>query len=490
MSGSDYIFATATELLTAMKERQISSLEITQAAIEQIERYDPMLNAMCVHDFERALMAAREADEARARGDTRTLLGVPMTVKESFNIGGLPTTWGIPPFKEFTPKEDALAVARVKSAGAVILGKTNVPVALGDLQTYNPLYGTTNNPWDVSRTPGGSSGGSAAALAAGYGALSIGSDIAGSLRVPAHCCGVFAHKPTFGLLPGRGHTQPPAPPIPTERDLTVIGPMARSAADLALLFELLAKPDMQTIGKAYRVALHDARHENLADYRVLMIDSHPCIPTSASVRTTIKALAHHLDQAGAKVMRASALLPDLAEGARIYMRLLMSSMAASLPAEIYQRMRADAAAFDENDRSLAAERTRGAVMSHRDWLIVDSHRAQLREQWRALFSEFDVVLCPVMPTPAFHHDHSPDQWRRSINIDGAEHNYGDQLVWSGIATAPGLPATVLPIGRCDNGLPIGAQVIGPMYEDRTTLRFAALVERELGGFIPPPLNKQ
>lgn len=220
-----------------------------------------------------------------------------------------------------------------------------------------------------------------------------------------------------------------------------------------------------------------------------MIDSDPCIPTSASVRTAINALAHHLDQVGAKVIRASSLLPDLAEGARIYMRLLMSSMSASLPAETYERMRVDAAALDESDPSLAAERTRGAVMSHRDWLIVDSHRAQLRERWRALFSEFDVVLCPVMPTPAFHHDHSPDQWHRWINIDGVEHNYGDQLAWAGIATAPGLPATVLPVGWSDDGMPIGAQVIGPMYEDRTMLRFAALVEQELGGFIPPPLRK-
>ena len=443
---------------------------------------------MCVRDFEHALTAAREADEARTRGDAGALLGVPITIKESFNIGGLPTTWGIPPFKDFVPKDDALAVARVKSAGAVILGKTNVPVALGDLQSCNPIYGTTNNPWDVSRTPGGSSEGSAAALAAGYGPLSIGSDIAGSLRVPAHFCGIFAHKPSFGLLPGRGHTPPPLPPIPAERDLTVIGPMARSAGDLALLFDLLVGPDMMTNGKVYRVALQNARHDSLADYRVLVIDDHPSIPTSASVRTAIETLAHRLTQAGAKVMRETSLLPDLAEGARIYMRLLMSSMSAALPAEVYQRMREDAAAFAGEDRSLAAERVRGAVMSHRDWLIADGERAQLRERWRALFVEFDVVLCPVTPTSAFPHDHSPDQWRRSISIDGVEHNYGNQLEWAGIATAPGLPATVLPIGRSDEGLPIGAQVIGPMYEDRTPLRFAELVEREFGGFSPPPLD--
>jgi amidase len=258
-TGSDFAYRTAAELAEAMAAGQVSAVELAQDAIERIERYDGTINAVCVRDFDRALAAAREADAARARGDVRPLLGIPMTVKESFNVAGLPTTWGMPWFRDFTASEDALAVARVKAAGAVILGKTNVPLALGDFQSYNDIYGTTRNPWDPTRTPGGSSGGSAAALAAGYGALSLGSDIAGSLRAPAHYCGVYAHKPTFGLVPARGHTPPPAPPIAIERDLAVIGPMARSAADLSLLLDILAEPDELTLGAAYRFALPPAR---------------------------------------------------------------------------------------------------------------------------------------------------------------------------------------------------------------------------------------
>lgn len=206
-------YSTASDLKTRMDRREISSVEVTRAAISRIKRYDGEINAICVRDFERAIGMALAADDARRNGETGSLLGVLMTIKESFNIAGLPTTWGIPRFKDFTPDEDAVAVARVKSAGAVILGITNVPLGLGDPQTYNSIHGTTNNPWDPTRTPGGSSGGSAGALAAGFGALSLGSDIAGFLRVPAHCCGVYAHKPSFGILPGRGHTVPISAPL-------------------------------------------------------------------------------------------------------------------------------------------------------------------------------------------------------------------------------------------------------------------------------------
>lgn len=484
---NDLTYATASELMAVMDSREASSVELTQAAIARIERYDDQINALCVRDFQGAIAAAKDADSARARGETKPLLGIPITIKESFNIGGLPTTWGIPPFKDWKPTEDAVAVSRVKSAGAVILGKTNVPLALGDLQSYNTIYGTTNNPWDLTRTPGGSSGGSAAALAAGFGALSVGSDIAGSLRVPAHCCGIFAHKPSFGLLPGRGHTPPSVPPLPYDRDLTVIGPMARSAADLSLLFDVLAEPDEMTSGKAFKLNLPPSRHDNLRDYRVLVIDTHPLIPTSASVLAAIDGLAAQLDQAGATVARHSHLLPDPAEASRLYMRLLMSSLSSTIPVEAYEALRGEAGKLDAADLSLAAERIRGWTMSHRDWLVADMQRAKLRQAWRELFTEFDVVISPVLPTPAFLQDQSLDQWRRSIDIDGTSHNYGDQLVWAGMATMPGLPATALPVARSKDGLPIGIQAIGPMFEDRTTLCFAELMEAEIGGFVPPAL---
>ena len=227
MAKSQWSFKTAVELSAALAAKKVSAVELAQDAIGRIERHDAKINAICVRDFERGLAAARAADAELARGENKPLLGLPMTVKESYNVAGLPTTWGIPAQKDFTPTEDALPISRVKDAGGVILGKTNVPLGLGDWQSYNEIYGTTNNPFDLGRTPGGSSGGSSAALAAGYGPLSLGSDIGGSLRVPAFHCGVYAHKPTFDLVAMRGHTPPPLPPLPSNRDLSVIGPMAR-----------------------------------------------------------------------------------------------------------------------------------------------------------------------------------------------------------------------------------------------------------------------
>src|SRR5215831_17001052 len=255
LAKSQWSFKTAVEVSAALKAKKVSAIELAQDAIGRIERHDDKINAICVRDFERALEAARAADAALARGENKPLLGIPLTVKESFNIAGLPTTWGIPAQKDFVAKEDALSVARVKEAGGVILGKTNVPLTLGDWQSHNDIYGTTNNPYDLARTPGGSSGGSSAGLAAGYGPLSLGSDIGGSLRVPAFHCGVYAHKPTLALAPSRGHLPPALPPLPSNRDLAVIGPMARSAADLSLLLDVMAEPDPIEGGVAYRLEL-------------------------------------------------------------------------------------------------------------------------------------------------------------------------------------------------------------------------------------------
>jgi amidase len=486
MARSEWDFKTGVELAAALTAKRVSAVELTQQAIARIETEDASINAICVRDFDSALNAARAADAALQRGERRPLLGIPMTIKESFDIVGLPTTWGMPGFKDFRPLQDAVAVARVKAAGAVLLGKTNVPFALADWQSYNDLYGTTNNPWDLGRTPGGSSGGSAAALAAGFAPLSLGSDIGGSLRAPAHYCGIYAHKPTFALLPSRGHAPPSSPPLPLERDLAVIGPMARGAADLALMLDVLADPDEQTLGVAYRLALPAARHRELKGFRVLVLDEHPLLPTAASVSTAVNALSDRLAKAGASVARDSPLLPDLADSARLYMRLLLAFLAAFWPPESYTRMQSEAAALPGTGTSLHAERTRGAVLSHRDWVLADGARARLCRQWRQFFGTFDVVVCPVMPTPAYPHDHSPDQRERRILVDGKPYPYMDQLVWPGVATAPGLPATAVPIDRSEDGLPIGIQIVGPAFEDRTPIRFAELLEREFGGFVPPP----
>src|ERR1700730_3835638 len=284
LAKSEWSFKTAVELSAALAAKKVSAVELAQDAISRIERHDGKINAICVRDFDRGLEAARAADAALARGEKKPLLGIPMTVKESYNVAGLPTTWGIPAQKDFRPTEDALSISRVRDAGGVILGKTNVPLGLADWQSYNEIYGTTNNPYDLGRTPGGSSGGSSAALAAGYGPLSLGSDMGGSLRVPAFHCGVCAHKPTFALAPSRGHTPPPFPPLPFDRDLAVIGPMARSAADLSLLLDVIAGPDPMEAGKAYMLALPPPRHGALKNFRVLVILPDPVLPTNAAVR--------------------------------------------------------------------------------------------------------------------------------------------------------------------------------------------------------------
>ncbi len=484
---ADWAYATVGELSAALRAGRVTAVMLTESAIARIEEYDPGINAICVPDFERARAMAREADVALARGDGRPLLGIPMTVKESFNVKGLPTTWGIPPFKDFVAAEDALPVARLKAAGAVVLGKTNVPLGLGDLQTYNAIYGTTNNPWDTGRTPGGSSGGSAAALAAGFGALSIGSDIAGSLRAPAHFTGVYAHKPSQGLLPSRGHTAPPNPPLPSEKDLTVIGPMARTASDLALVLELLLPPDPVATGGVTSVHLPPPRHTELSDYRVLVLEDHPLIPTAASVRDGIRRVAEVLTRAGASVAYESPLLPDPVEAARTFVLLFDSVVGATYPAPVYEQLRQRAAELASDDHSLAAEHLRGTAISHRDWIAVDAVRQRHRQAWRHLFEQFDIVVCPPMPTPAFPHDHSEPQWGRRISIDGVDHEYPGQLVWAGIASMPGLPATIAPVGLSDDGLPTGVQLLGPMFEDHTSIHLAEFLEAELGGFTAPPL---
>lgn len=481
----EWNFQSACEMAGALRAGEVSSVELTEAAIAAIERHDGVINAICVPDFDRAREAARLADQARVQGEDRPLLGIPVTVKESYNVAGLPTTWGMPQYRDFMPAEDAVQVSRLKASGAVVLGKTNVPLGLQDIQTFNEIYGTTNNPWDHGRTSGGSSGGSAAALASGFGALSIGSDLAGSLRTPAHFCGVYAHKPTLRLAAMRGMTPPPAPALPTDADLAVVGPMARTARDLALLLDVMAGPDPLTLGVAHTVTLPPPRHEVLGDFRVLVLEEHPYIATGAAVRAGVNRVADALTSSGARVERHSPLLPDLAEAASIYTRLLFSGSVARFPVDAYEQLRTRAAGLSADDRSLDAARLRGMVLSHRDWIEVNNRRELHRQGWRQLFGEFDAVVCPITPTPAFRHDHNPDLLERRLDIDGGDYAYVDQLVWAGLATMPGLPATAIPTGASAEGLPVGVQLIGPLFEDRTTLRLAELLEHEIGGFQRP-----
>jgi amidase len=288
-------------------------------------------------------------------------------------------------------------------------------------------------------------------------------------------------------VPSRGHIPPPLPPLPFDRDLSVIGPMARSAADLSLLLDVIAGPDPLEAGKAYKLALPPPRHSALKDFRVLLIDTDPVMPTDKSVRAAIEKLAANLGKAGVRIERNSPLLPDFAASSRLYMRILLSFLGATFVPENYAGAQAAAAQLAPDDMSLAAERLRGITLSHRDWVMADGGRTRLRAQWRELFKTFDAVICPVMPTPAYPHDHSDEQETRRIDIDGTDHVYLDQLAWPGIATLPGLPATAIPIGLSSEGLPVGVQIVGPWLEDRTPLRLAELIEREFGGFVPPPM---
>ena len=478
-------YRTATDLIDALAARQISARELLDAAIARIEALDEKINAVVVRDFDRARAAADAADVALGRGERLPLLGVPMTVKEQFSITGLPTTWGHPKFRDWQPQVDAVVVQRLKAAGAIILGKTNVPMNLTDWQSYNDVYGTTNNPWNLGRTPGGSSGGSASALAAGFVPLELGSDIGGSLRAPAQFCGVFSHKPTLDLVPQRGSGPPQTPAIPVRGDLSVIGPMARSAADLAAELSVIAGPDELMEGVGYKLALPSPRHEKLADYRVLVIDQHPLCPTASSVRAALNDLADRLSKTGCTVLRESPKLPDLALTSRVYRELLAAFFTADLPGDVRARVEAAASALPADDQSLAACGLRGVTISHAEWIRQSRIRGGVRARWQALFQDVDVVLCPPMPTQAFPHDHSSPQGARNLEVDGTKIPYNDQSVWAGIAILTGLPSTTMPIAQHD-GLPIGMQITGGYLEVRTTIEFAGLVEREFGGFKPPP----
>lgn len=479
-------FRTASELVAALRARQVSALELAEQAIACIEREDARLNAIPVRDFERARQAAKAADAALAKGEAGALLGLPMTVKESFNIAGLPTTWGIPNTAQIPVTQDAVAVARLKAAGAVMLGKSNVSMVLADWQASNPVYGTTNNPWDVTRTSGGSSGGAAAALAAGFVALELGSDLGGSLRIPAHFCGVHAHKPTLGLVPMRGHAPPGIPvlSLAPNHGLPVVGPMARSAADLMLALDVLAGPD-EAEAIAYQLRLPPPRHATLKDFRVLVIDAHPDAPTDAAIGDAIADLAMKLEGAGCHVGRSSAVLPDLSLVGSTYLRMVMAFMGANMPEPDYAAAKARAAGIPEAAADRASVSALSVVASHRAWMQAGNMRLALMHQWRDFFRDWDILLCPVSPVAAFPHDQRA--WEeRTITVNGKPARYGDQFQWPGLATLGGLPATALPAGFSQDGLPVGVQAIGPYLEDRTPIQFAMLVEQAFGGFKPPP----
>jgi amidase len=434
----------------ALAAGEVSAVELAQAAIGRIEALDGPINAVVARDFEGGLEAARAADAALARGERAPLLGVPMTIKDSHQTARMPTTWGLEAFAGWRAPADSLGVQRLKAAGAVILGKTNIPPHLGDWQSNNPIYGRTNNPHDLGRSPGGSSGGAAAAVAAGMIPLEFGSDIGGSIRIPAHFCGVFGHKPSWALVPLAGHAPPGVVGPATEFEFGVVGPLARSAADLDLALSVLAGPTGPE-ANMLRLDLPPPRAERLGDFRVLVLDQHPMAAADAEVLVVLNAVADRAANAGAKVERASAKVPDLAGAHEQYAIML----------NVLMNLTPDEAAGP-------------APMSAQAWMMALNRRESVRYQWAALFEDFDVVLAPPFGVAAFPHDDRPPVMR-TLTVDGAQVPYFSQLAWPGIATYPGLPATCAPAGRTREDLPVGVQIIGGYGQDRTTIAFAGLV---------------
>jgi len=474
------LFDCATTTLDALKKGQITSSELVAATIRRIQETDALLNAVVVRDFERAAAAAAQADRALRKREFLPLLGLPVTVKEAFDVRGLPTSWGLPG-QHGPAAADALLVARLKAAGAIILGKTNTAMMLADWQTANPLYGVTNNPWDPRRTPGGSSGGGAAAVAAGMTPLDFGSDLAGSLRIPAAFCGVFAHRPSTGLLPMRGFAPPMAPRMRFSQplDQATLGPIARTPADLKVALEVTLGPDSPE-ATAWHLALAPPRHTKLSQYRVLIIDEHPLIPTSGAVRGAIGDLAKHLQREDCKVSRSAAEIPDLQDLCRTFTAFLMALLGVDMPEGEYRAM------AERARTSPTGPQRQDMTMTHREWMQLDRHRLELAAHWARTFENWDVVICPAAPTTAFVHDERPFE-QRMLEIDGRRVNYELLPTWSTLAAPTGLPVTCAPLGQAPDGLPVGIQIIGPRLEDFTPLAFAQLLEKQLGyGFEAPP----
>jgi amidase len=479
----DMPFRSAVQLAAAIRAREIGCRELLDLYLARIERFNPKLNAIIATDLPSARKRAAAADADLARGKVwGKLHGVPMTIKESFDVVGMPTTWGLPELKENFPAANALAVDRFNAAGAVLFGKTNVPLLLADWQSFNAIYGTTNNPWDVARVPGGSSGGSAAALAAGLTGLEAGSDIGASIRNPAHYCGVWGHKPTYGICPPAGQALPGnvAP-----SDISVIGPMARSADDLALGLEVMAGADAID-GAGWRLELPPPRRKALKEYRVAIMLNDPNSDVDREVQDVLQSLADFLTKSGARVSDRARPVIDTGEVARLYVRLLRAATSGRQSDEAFQKNLDIVRGLASGDASYFAEMARANTMRHKDWLSHNQARHRMRLAWAGFFEDYDLLLCPAAASAAFPHDQAGERYQRTIKVNGKDVPTTDQLFWAGYSGLFYLPSTVAPAGSTPGGLPVGVQIVGPQYGDRACIDFARLLELEYRGFVPPP----
>ena len=476
-------FRTATSLAAALRARRISAVELLELYLARVKAHNPRLDAVIELATARARRRAREADKALARGARgRPLLGVPMTIKESFDVAGMRTSWGDPALKDNVARQDALAVQRLEAAGAIVFGKTNVPLMLADWQSFNAIHGTTNNPWDLARGPGGSSGGSAAALAAGLTGLEAGSDIGASIRNPAHYCGVYGHKPSWGIASPRGHA---LPGIVAVSDISAIGPMARGAGDLAIALDAMAGPDAID-GRGWRLALPRDTRRSLRDFRVAVMLDDRNAEVDASVRDELSKLAAFLRRSGAKVSLTARPAIDFDALMRVYIALLRAATSARITDAALARMVDEARRLAPDDESYRARMLRGNTLFHRDWLRVNEQRHRMRLAWDAFFAAWDVILCPTATTAAFPHDQTGERWERMLDVNGGRQPGTEQMFWAGLGGVCYLPATVAPAGQTKDGLPVGVQIMSAQYRDHTTIRFAQLLERAWRGFVAPP----
>jgi amidase len=473
-------FATAEETAGAIRGGKISTSELLDLTLQRIDRHNAKINAVVWQFRERAAARAHEADEASAKGASwGPLHGVPVTIKESFAYPDSPNSWGLPPFKDGYRSRTAVAVDRLESAGAIVVGKTNVPLGLGDFQTYNPIYGVTNNPWDLARTPGGSTGGGAAALASGIGCLSLGSDLAGSIRIPAHFCGVYGHKPTLQLVSTEGHQPGPwdgSPGLPM--DLAVAGPLARGARDLALALNAMGGPNGDE-ATAWSWRLPPPRHQRLKDFRIGYVTDCEFVTLASDVRSVYEDTVGQLRKAGAQLEAGWPIGIEPREQLETFHYLASAFL--SLNSTKEQREAARVRLEKDPNDIFAA----GAVEPHSRWLRESQRRLNFRAKWAEYFDRHDVFLTPASFCAAFPHDHSQPMDRRMVETPEGQRPYRDIGFWVAFASLTGLPATVAPIGRTARGLPVGVQIFAPMWNDATSIEFAHLLAEIGGGFVAP-----
>lgn len=482
MSGS-LAFQSATSLARALRKGRVWASELLDLYLSRIERFNPALNAVVVTNIERARAAAADSDRRLARKEPiGPLDGVPMTVKESFDWAGTPTTWGMPALAGNVAAGDASAVERLARAGAVVFGKTNVPLMLADWQSFNDVYGVTNNPWNTALSPGGSSGGSAAALAAGLSALEIGSDIGASIRNPAHYCGVYGHKPSYGIVPMRGHL---LPGVHAYSDISVGGPLARSADDIELAMKLLAGPD-GIEARGVRFSLPAPRARRLADFRVAVMLTDPVSEVDQPVVDRLAALADFLGPRVASLSMTARPEFSTSDAHEVYIMLLRAATSGRQSETDFAANREMANRLDPADQSYFARLVRASVLPHRSWLKYNNRRHAMRMAWDRFFRDYDVFLCPAAASAAVPHDHAGERHERQIMVNGRRVPTTDQLFWAGYSGCFYLPSTVAPAGLTPDGLPVGVQIVTAEREDLTSIAFAKLLEREHCGFLPPP----